>query len=201
MGFPAAGLDVDRPLRREERQPPRGGSEVGRWGPQQEARQVAPVAVGAISRPRRHRVQDVGEERQVAAGDPAPEARRGEADLIQECQDAPGAGPTSELGGEVGHAAEVGLRREDDLRPLQARAVLPRPITARSAGAPAAKLDPPQRGHAGLLEVSPRPVQIAAALPGPGPEVHNFQSARRGSDPGAVPPGRGGWGTMATTRS
>ena len=84
-----------------------------------------------------------------------------------------------------GDRRDVGVGPEDDLRPLQSLAKLPRPITARSAGAPAAKLDPPQRGHAGLLEVSPRPVQIAAALPGPGPEVHNFQSARRGSDPGA----------------
>ena len=89
VGFPAAGLDLDRPLRRKERQPPRGGSEVGRWGPQEEAHQVAPVAVRGDLAPARHRVQDVGEERQVAAGDPAPEARRGEADLIQECQTRP----------------------------------------------------------------------------------------------------------------
>ena len=63
--------------------------------------------------------------------------------------------------------------------------ILPGPITARPAGAPAAEFNPPQRGHPGLLEVSPRPVQIAAARPGPGTEVHNFQSARRVSDPGA----------------
>ena len=96
-----------------------------------------------------------------------------------------GAGPAGQLGAEVRRPRDVGVGPEDDLRPLQSLAILPRPITARSAGAPAAKLDPPQRGHAGLLEVSPRPVQIAAALPGPGPKVHNFQSARRGSDPGA----------------